>query len=168
MASFARNKKLHHDLTDLLSAAGVGRYLQPMAIQFMNMLPRTTEPYAAGAVELAKGLQRLLNQQGAKLTVDGGMGTETVRALMKFSGPRWYDKSWAQLYDDVLEGKPWDGWQRESRASANAGQPIAVGSNMLDDLIGNPVVLLAAGAFVWWKFFRKDPNKRPARELEDL
>jgi hypothetical protein len=147
------------DLRDMLLLAGAGQWAAQMSIPYMNMAPGTTDPYTQGVIQLVQGLQRLLNQQGAKLEVDGGMGADTVAALVPFSGARWYDKSWAQLYADVISGKPWPGYIREDRApvvklpTATADY-VAVG-DPITDLVTNPFVLLAGGAFLYWKFFHK-------------
>lgn len=102
------------DLRDLLLVAGVGEFLATGSIPYMNFLPATCEPYASGVVEITKGLQRLLNMRGASLAVDGGMGKQMVGELKKFAGPLWYEKSWAQLYTDVLAGKQWNGFKRSA------------------------------------------------------
>lgn len=100
------------DLRDMLLAAGVGSFVAQSAILYMNYLPGTTEPYAQGVREIIMGLQRLLRMQGQIVEVDGGFGATTVDALKKFAGPLWYEKSWAQLYQDVIIGKPWQGFKR--------------------------------------------------------
>jgi hypothetical protein len=105
------------DLREMMLAAGIGNYNAAMGIQFMNFLPTTTDPYAQGTILIVRGLQRLLNKRGAGLAVDGGMGKATVRALVKYAGPRWYDKSWSQLYGDIMDGRVWDGWDRVGRAN---------------------------------------------------
>jgi lysozyme family protein len=92
-----------------------------MSVPYMNMLPSTTDPYAQGVIQIVKGLQRQLNKRGARLEVDGGMGGRTVAALSKFAGPRWYDKSWAQLMGDVESGGAWQGWDRQNRAANPEG-----------------------------------------------
>jgi hypothetical protein len=107
------------DLRDLLLLGGAGQYAVDMSIPYMNFLPMTCEPYAQGVMQIVRGLQRLLNKRGANLTVDGGMGSSTLRELVKYAGPRWYDKSWSQLYLDVISGEQWPGWKRLSRQPGN-------------------------------------------------
>ncbi len=104
------------DLRDMLLAGGAGQFMADLSICFMNFLPGTCDPYAQGVIQIVSGLQRLLNKHGARLEVDGGMGMRTLAALKVFAGPRWYEKSWAQLYADVLEGGPWQGFHRFDRA----------------------------------------------------
>jgi hypothetical protein len=109
------NKGGNTDLRALLLKAGVGDTNASMGIQFMNFLPTTTDPYAPGTIEIVKGLQRLLVQRGARIEVDGGLGENTVKAILPYAGPRWHDKSWSQIYGDVIDGRLWQSWDRESR-----------------------------------------------------
>ena len=168
------------DLRDMLLMAGVGQYTAAMSIPYMSMLPSTTEPYAQGVIQLVKGLQRLLVKQGAKLAVDGGMGERTVTALMRFAGPRWQEKNWAQLYADVISGKPWQGFIRNDRGERvgvapqiTSPAPSGLGDSVTD-LATNPIVLAAGAFFVWWKWFRKPARGGAASatsiagDLEDL
>ncbi len=152
------------DLRDMLLAAGIGQFNAQMSIPYMNFLPNTTDPYAQGVMQLVRGMQTLLNKRGGRLVVDGGMGETTIRELTKYAGPRWYDKSWAQLLGDVIAGKRWPGYQREDRAGlspeeaaaeheADLAEYTSVGG--ITDTLTSPVVLLAAAGFVWWKWFRK-------------
>jgi len=177
------------DLRDMLLDAGVGQFNAILSIPFMNMLPGTTDPYAQGVMQLVRGLQRMLNARGGRLIEDGGMGEKTVVALAFYAGPRWQDKSWAQLYADVRTGQKWAGWNRHGRSPNNrnivirtptAGwdytkpSPFGLVSDPID-LLTNPLVLAAGGFFVWWKFFRKparggssSQKLLPAGNLEDL
>ena len=148
------------DTRDLLLAAGIGQYLATMSLPYMFFLPRTSDPYAQGVMQIVTGLQRLLNKKGAHLDLDGGLGEETIAGIMKYSGPNWYDKSWAQIYGDVLFGKVWKGYGRKDRAPKeplsdyNLSSPADLGSSFVGDVVASPLPWIAAGAFVWWKWFR--------------
>lgn len=162
-AKSLRNRGL--DLRDMLLTAGVGQYNATLAIPYMNFLPSTTEPYAQGTRLIVQGLQRMLNQRGARLAVDGGFGVKTIRALIAYAGPRWPEKSWAQLYADVIEGQVWPGYVRNARGNdrppAAWTNPVTGLGDPVTDLITNPLVLAAGGFFVWWKFFRKPTQGTP-------
>jgi hypothetical protein len=131
----------------MLIDAGVGQYTADMSIPYMNFLPRTCDPYAQGVMQIVQGLQRLLNDRGAELEVDGGMGAATLAEMLVYTGPGWVDKSWAQIYDDVITGKKWPGWKRVSRLAATH-EPMG---SALTDLVTNPIVLVGAGLLAYWK-----------------
>ena len=182
-----RNHEL--DVRDMLLMGGVGQFKAHMSIPYMNMLPGTVEPYAQGVLQLVKGLQRLMNQRGAKLTVDGGLGAATIKRIVMYSGPRWTDRTWAQIYADVIVGERWAGFVRNDK-TMNADRipfpadaedvPEGLGvwpharpmvirrrgalGDSVTDLLTNPIAL-AGGAFaVWWFFIRKP--KKDAGHLE--
>lgn len=146
------------DARELLAAAGVGQTLATMAIPYMWFLPRTSDPYAQGVIVVVSGLQRLLNARGASLAIDGGLGRKTVRSLRRYAGPTWYDKTWTQLYGDVLLGEPWKGFQRMGRRQEAAleamGQTTFVG-----DFFASPLPYIAAAGAAWWYFTRKKGNR---------
>lgn len=121
------------NLRDMLILGGAGQFMADNSIPFMFMLPGTCEPYAQGVIQIVECLQRLLNMRGSDLEVDGGLGAATQDAVRKWSGPRWYEKSWAQIYQDVIKGKPWTGFRRQSR------DPItAQGANLAEETAENP------------------------------
>lgn len=162
----AKNLKKHQlDLREMLLTAGVGQFNVTMCIPFMNMLVTTTEPYAQGVQLMVKGLQRLLNQRGARLVVDGGLGDRTQKALERYGGPRWADKSWAQLYGDVIAGVPWQGYVRNARGNDDVQwfgaermleTPGGTGlGDAITDLVTNPFALAAIAGLAWWKFGRR-------------
>lgn len=139
------------DLRDMLLRAGVGQATANMSIPFMHMLPLTVEPYAQGVIQLVQGLQRLLNAHGAGLAVDGGLGRDTVAALQVFSGPLWTERSWSQLYGDVIAGERWHGFSRCNRATADL-QPEGLGASFAGDVVSSPLLLIGAaalGVYLW-------------------
>ncbi len=150
------------DTRDMLLAAGIGEYVATMSLPYMFFLPRTSDPYAQGVIQIVQGLQTLLNRHGADLEVDGGLGKKTIAALAKFSGPRWHDKSWAQLYGDVLRGRRWGGIIRQERGGPKPGAmgydyvspPNPLGSSLVGDVLMSPIAWAGAAALAWWKWFR--------------
>jgi hypothetical protein len=149
------------DTRELLLTAGVGQYTAAMSQQYMFFLPRTSDPYAQGVMQIIQGLQRLYNERGARLQIDGGLGEKTVSEISKISGPRWYDKSWAQLMGDAIAGDAWAGFGRKGRMPQEplsdfdyVTPPGPLGQSFIGDLVSSPVPWMAAAAFVWWKWFR--------------
>ena len=151
------------DLRDMLLRAGVGQYALTLSIPYMNMLPSTCDPYAQGVLQLVQGLQNLLNAHGAHLEVDGGLGERTIAAIRTFSGPRWFDKSWAQLYGDAIAGRRWDGYDRVSRATEQAlvGHPADLGG-LVGDLLASPLPWIGAAAAGLWLWNRHTKARRHA------
>lgn len=148
-----------NDLWSLLARAGVSTTLTPLAIPFMNMLPLTGEPEAQGVQILVQGLQRLMRERGQRIAVDGALGPQTVRALQVFAGPRWDQKSWATLYQDVLRGG-WRGPIRNDRQLLDAAAPQGMGASFLGDVAFSPLGLLAIGFGIWWWINRDQPRGR--------
>jgi len=156
----ANLKQLHRqsDLRDMLLSAGVGEYNVVLSIPYMMMLPRTCDPYAQGVMQIVSGLQRLLIKRGARLAVDGGMGDATVRALLPYSGPRWYDKNWTQLYGDVLAGMKWKGVERVTRADELDWSMGDYGADyrtqelggLFGDIAASPLPWIAGAAALWF------------------
>lgn len=140
------------DVRDLLLRAGVGQFVAEMSVRYMFFLPLTTDTRAQGVRQIVEGLQRLLNEHGARLVVDGGLGRETIDALQIFSGPRWAERSWSQLYTDVLSGRRWPGFVRRDRSMPLEPVPDGLGTTLVGDLVMSPLGLVAAAAaaiFLW-------------------
>lgn len=125
------------DLRDLLILGGAGQFTADLSIPFMNMLPGTTDPYAQGVIQLVTCLQRLLNAQGARLEVDGKVGAQTRAAIMKFSGPKWYEKSWAQIFNDAIVGAPWKGFRRSDMTPLTTNIAAETATNRLMQGMGS-------------------------------
>lgn len=156
------SSNLHQpDLRDMLLDAGIGQYNAIMSIPYMNFLPRTTDPYAQGVIQIVQGLQRMLNWRGSGLDVDGRMGDSTIAELLVYAGPRWYDKSWAQLYADVRLGYPWKNWpqsrQLESKTPAGPQQPMGD----IADVLSSPLVWVAGFvAYLWYSGNKQNKEHR--------
>lgn len=120
------------DLRELLLLGGAGQFMAELSIAFMNMLPGTCDPSAQGVIQILQCLQRLLNDQaGARLEVSGRLDHPTQDAIRIFSGPSWYEKSWAQIYNDVIAGKRWKGYRRDSRdPMTRGGRPDPLDTNI--------------------------------------
>ena len=110
---------------DMLKAAGIGQYNTALSLPYVSMIPRTCDPYAQGVIQLVQGLQNALNSRGAHLELDGGLGPATAKEIAKYAGPRWYDKTWLQLYDDVLRGKKWQRFEKYGRGGHGVEEQLA-------------------------------------------
>ena len=149
------------DTRDLLLTGGVGQYTADMSMPYMFFLPRTSDPYAQGVMQIIQALQRIYNKRGSRLDVDGGLGEKTVTAIGRVSGPRWYDKSWAQLLGDAIAGREWEGFGRKDRMADEplsdfdyVAPPNPLGQSFVGDIFASPLPWIAVGAVVWYKWFR--------------
>ena len=143
------------DIRSMLEQLGIATPLIEMAIEHAFQLPRTTDPYSAGMIILVRAIQGGLNQLGYDLEVDGGLGKQTVAALQRVSGPRWYDKSWVQLMGDVLSAKP-----LPPRPQRVATPRIALGQSGGGSLLKNSLPLLFGAWAIYWFGFRKKGRSR--------
>jgi hypothetical protein len=92
---------VERDVRSMLLAAGVGQYDSTMLVTQMFLMPRTTDPSAQATILIVAGAQRLL---GLKQT--GRLDEPTLVALRKVSGPYWTNKTWVQIYGDLLDNAP--------------------------------------------------------------
>lgn len=155
------------NIRQMLLAAGIGEFNATMSIPYMYFLPRTCDPSTQGVIQIVEGLQNLLRARGEQVPLDGWMGKTTVDALMKFAGPTWRDKSWVQLYGDVLRGRRAPGFEKDAPASAQAmdGYVYETGLGVVPafaDVITHPIAWIAAGAAAYY-FLGKKPRSNPAR-----
>jgi hypothetical protein len=96
------------DVRAMLVELGVPSFNATMAIPFMFLLPGTTDPDSPSVIEIIKGLQRGLKRLGyRKLAISGLLDQQTARVLDQISPPAgsWLQKTWVQLYGDVLATK---------------------------------------------------------------
>jgi hypothetical protein len=148
------------NLLEMLATAGVGQFNAPMSVPYMYWLPSTCDPAAQGVIQIVEGLQNLLNARGARLEVDGWMGAPTVRALMPYAGADWRDKTWMQLYGDVLRGRRAAGFE-PVRAIATDGYTAETGlGDLASTILTNPLAWIAGGAAAYYVLGRKRQNPR--------
>jgi len=154
------------NLREMLLAAGIGEFNATMSIPYMYFLPSTTDPYAQGVIQIVEGLQNLLNARGLLVPIDGWMGPETINAVMRYAGASWRDKSWMQIYGDVLRGQLAPGFAPPEPTDELAGYIEETGlgdlTTAVTDLVTSPIGLVAGGALAYllWRS-KKRPN--PAR-----
>ena len=156
------------NLREMLLSAGIGEFNATMSLPYMYFLPRTCDPYTQGVIQIVEGLQNLLNARGARVEVDGWMGEHTVKAILPYAGHQWRDKTWMQLYGDVLRGRFAPGFEPGPPGDVDlAGYTEETGlGSLVDDVVdlgSNPLALLAAGAAAYYFFGQKRPNPAPRR-----
>lgn len=159
------------NIRQMMLAAGIGEYNAILSLPYMYFLPRTCDPYAQGTMQIVEGLQNLLNARGKRVLVSGYMDPGTMAAVQTFSGDTWVDKTWLQIYGDVMRGRVAPGLTPplvpSSTAMVDAEADAQIPTAGLTDAIGgvatNPYVWLAAGASLFYFFGWKRPNPRSRR-----
>jgi hypothetical protein len=161
------------NIREMLLAAGIGQFNATMSIPYMYFLPRTCDPAAQGVIQIVEGLQNLLRARGERVPLDGWMGKQTIDAVLKFSGATWRDKSWMQIYGDVLRGRRAPGFERDAPVSAQgldgyvhetglAPRNMVGLGGIVDTVVSSPLALVAAGAAAYF-FLGKKARTNPAR-----
>lgn len=91
-----------YDVVDMTMRMGLGRVVGTMVIPYMWKSPRVSDPYSPSVIEIVRALQHGLARLGYRTRGDGYVGKPTVAAMVEIAGPGWKDKSWVELYADVL------------------------------------------------------------------
>lgn len=99
-----RKRGVDRDTRSMLLALGVGQYNAAMLASTMFLMPRTTDPSAQAVMFVIQGAQRGLQKMKAPGVVPNGLLDQpTQRALRQTSGLLWANKTWVQIYGDVLD-----------------------------------------------------------------
>jgi hypothetical protein len=155
------------NLREMLLSAGIGEFNATMSIPYMMMMPRTCDPWTQGIIQLVEGLQNLLNARGARIIVDGWLGHDTGAALARFAGPNWQDKTWMQLYGDVIRGRTVPSSSPAAVGEYHGGYVAETGlEGIVDAVVTNPLAWLAAGAaafVITQRRRRANPSRRARR-----
>lgn len=160
MLDGGRSTRRIPDVRTMLERLGTRDGVAVLAIQYAFLLPRTCDPYAAGVQEIVKALQRGLRDKGYHLVVDGGMGPETVAAIQRVSGPRWYDKNWVQLMGNVLYAPH----APPPKVARRARRPVAQGDfGVVGTIANSPLALASIGAGIWYFFLGGKSSLRSSK-----
>ena len=105
---------------------GLGEFGATLAMPMMFILPRTAQPMADSTIVIVRGLQRGLNKVGYDVEVSGLLDKRTEQGLRLVSGNGWYDKTWIQLYGDLLSARE-QGFRLDKPVLVANGKPEAMG-----------------------------------------
>ena len=130
---------------EMLLALGLKDFGATLAMPMMYFLPRTTQPMADSTIVIVQGVQRGLNRLGWKVPIDGMMDERTKEGLRRVSGDMWSDKSWVQIYGDLLQAQQ-SGYRLDKKSGYVATGNTGGGSPVI------PFVLLAAGTILYLGF----------------
>lgn len=158
-------------LRAMLLTAGIGEYNATLSLPYMYFLPRTCDPFTQGVMQLVEGLQNLLKGRGQRVPVDGFLGPETAAAVAKFAGAGWSDKTWLQIYGDVIRGRLAPGFEPGlapidhtiDDAAADAQIPTGGLTDVVGGIARNPLAWVVAGAGIFYWFGLTRPNPRSRR-----
>jgi hypothetical protein len=154
------------NIREMLLAAGIGEYSAILSLPYVYFMPRTCDPHAQGVMQLVEGLQNLMRARKQGVPLDGYLGQSTAKALERFSGPNWRDKTWFQIYGDVIRGQRAPGYQVGMQPipsdipdrAADAQVPTGGLTDAVSGVAGNPLAWLAAGAGLFYYFGIKRPR----------
>lgn len=134
----------HSNLREMLLAAGIGNFNATMSIPYMYFMPRTCDPYAQGVMQLVQAIQNVLRARGdTQIEVTGWLDAATQRAIARYAGPSWGDKTWMQLLADVM-------YAHKLARPLAVTAPAVEATSGFDDIFYSPVALVAAGAAAWF------------------
>lgn len=125
------------NIREMLKALGSKDFGATLAMPMMFMLPRTTQPMADSTIVIVQGVQRGLNRLGWNVPVDGMMDERTKEGLRRVSGNGWDDKSWVQIYGDLIAAKK-AGYRLDKKQT-----PVASNNKEKSSIV--PIVLMLAG-----------------------
>lgn len=134
----------------VLKELGTTELHATMAIQSMFFLPRSSRSDANVTQIIVGAVQRGLRQLGCQVQVDGYFGPKTAACVQKVSGPRWRNKTWMEICQDILNMR-------------NAGERL-LGRRDTPALGEVPVVqqagvFLMVGAIIAGALYLKRPKK---------
>jgi hypothetical protein len=98
-------------------------FLIDMAIPFMWFTPGAVDPDSPSVIEIIKGLQRGLLKLGSRVRVSGVLDNATAKGLDEIAGTEgeWMQKTWVQIYGDVLEAMDNPGRKAHKMRAAGLG-----------------------------------------------
>lgn len=157
MANLHRIEGRAPNLREMLLAAGIGEFNATLSIPYMYFMPRTCDPYTQGVMQIIEGLQNLLRARGHKVPLDGWLGPDTAGALQLYAGAGWADKTWMQIYGDVMRGQRAPGFERKPAAAlAEYTEREGLGSiTTIADIVTSPLAWIAGGALAYHLLGRK-------------
>lgn len=97
------------DVIDSLLMLGMNRETATMTIPYVWFAPATTDPYSAVIIALVEAIQHTLLERSIPTRADGYVDARTSLALAKYAGPRWKNRPWIHVIDDLLFKTPTKG-----------------------------------------------------------
>jgi hypothetical protein len=153
-----------HTIRAALNDLGVGDFNATMAIPYMFIAPRATDPSAVQLIVVIEQIQQALGAMGAPdIVPNGSLDSATANALATLMGPEYISMPWYDIVRSVVKSE-----------RANYKFPIAVpvpgvvvaqsgfGDTLsaIPDAIGLPsvpggVLTYGLGAYLLYRHFKK-------------
>lgn len=86
----------------ILQSLGVNEMQATLALQQIQLQPRTSDPDAAATIVIIKAVQRGMNQIGCPVVENGRLDNGTAACIRNTSGPDWESKTWLEITQDIL------------------------------------------------------------------
>lgn len=159
-----------NNIRALLLEIGVGDFNATMAIPYMFVAPRTTDPAAVQLLVVVRQLQKeLLNMGVTDVVPTGVLDQVTGKALEQVCGPEWLAMPYYEIVRCVVKAK--QAGHTFIQASAYTGPGPEATEGWTDVFNIQPPILPAVpgGIFTYglagwflWKHFKK-PRRNPSR-----
>jgi hypothetical protein len=159
-----------HNVRALLLDLGVGDFNATMAIPYMFIAPRTTDPAAVQLLVVVRKLQEALLNMGATDVVPTGvLDDTTAKALAQICGPEWLSMPYYEIVRCVVKAEKAGHAFIQPSAYTGPGPEATEGWTdvfniqppILPAVPGGVITYGVAGYFLW-KHFKK-PRRNPSR-----
>lgn len=126
---------------------GMNRGVATLAVPFMWVTPGGSDPFSPTVIMIVNAAQARMRELGYKVTGHGFAGKTTQAAFAAVSGPDWKNKSWIQIYGDLL-----------TASKAGRRNSVPMGDFMYTQGLGNYSQALGAIGVTGWC---SDKNPQP-------
>jgi hypothetical protein len=143
---------IRHQLLEL----GVGDFNATMAIPYMLIAPRTSDPAMVQILVVVKKMQEVLRGMGARIETSGVLDEPTARVVQQICGPEWLSMPYYEIVRCVLNAKK-SGHKFIDNPTVG-GSPQATGDvfGFLPEIPGGAITYVAgAGLLYLWLKKRK-------------
>lgn len=146
-----------NNVRSLLLELGVGDFNATMAIPYMLLAPRTTDPSMVQMLVVVRKIQDALMEMGAVSVQNTGvLDIPTAKALDQICGPEWLAAPYYETIRTVLEAR--DAGHRFMADPPLDDGPVAT-SGFLPDVPGGLVTYGIGAALLYWMFTKKKKKR---------
>lgn len=158
-----------HNVRALLLDLGVGDFNATMAIPYMFIAPRTTDPAAVQLLVVVEKIQAALLNMGATDVIPTGvLDNVTAKALRQVCGPEWLAMPYYEIVRCVVKAEQNDHKFIQPSIFTGPGPEATEGWS---DIVFNTqppflpnvpggVLTYGIGAWFLWKYFKKKGRKK--------